>query len=104
MHMFLFIGTPELILVFIVALLIFGPEQIPHIARNLGKGIRMLRDGMNEAKREIYKDAAVQELDKTLQKGREKLEDELKQVRQIMDAKEEISRVSETIKGRIKRN
>ncbi len=101
--MFLFIGTPELVLVFVVALLIFGPEQIPHIARNLGKGIRMLRDGMNEAKREIYKEAAVRELDRSLKEEKEKLEKELKGVRKVMNVSEEISEIAGEIKGRVKR-
>ena len=101
--MFLFIGTPELILVFVVALLIFGPEQIPHIARNLGKGIRALRDGMNEAKREMYKEAAVRDLDQSLKTEKEILEKELRGVKQIMKVSEDISEITGEIKGRVKR-
>jgi len=101
--MFLFIGTPELIIVFVVALLIFGPEQLPTIAKNLGKGIRMLRDGMNEAKREMYKEASKTELDKELKEVTEDLKQELKGVRKIMDVSEEINDFTSEIKGRVKR-
>ncbi|NPA46396.1 MAG: twin-arginine translocase TatA/TatE family subunit [Chlorobi bacterium] len=106
--MFLFIGTPELIIVFVVALLIFGPEQMPQIARNLGKGIRMIRDGMNEAKREIYKEADKTGVTKELDEVTGDLKKEMKKVRKIMDVSEDIPDLgvpdlSKEIKGRVKR-
>ncbi len=37
------IGTPELVIIFILALIFFGPHKLPEIGRSLGKGIRELK-------------------------------------------------------------
>jgi len=51
--LFLNIGTPELILIMFVALLLFGGEKLPGLARGLGKGIRDFKDASEGVKREI---------------------------------------------------
>ncbi len=43
------IGFPELVLVFIVVLLVFGPKKLPEVAKMLGKTIRDFRKTVNEA-------------------------------------------------------
>jgi len=43
------IGFPELVLIFIILLLIFGGKKIPELARGLGAGIRNFRDAMHES-------------------------------------------------------
>ena len=40
------IGIPELVLVFIILLLIFGGKKIPELARGLGAGIRNFKDAL----------------------------------------------------------
>ena len=47
------IGFPELIIIFLVLLLVFGAKRIPQIARGIGKGIREFKDATNEISREI---------------------------------------------------
>ncbi|MSQ27902.1 MAG: twin-arginine translocase subunit TatB [Dehalococcoidia bacterium] len=37
------VGIPELILVFVVVLIVFGPARIPELARDFGKMVRDLR-------------------------------------------------------------
>jgi len=58
--MFGSIGFPELILVFIVVLLVFGPNKLPEFARLLGKTLREFRSTIDNAKSaiedEIYKE------------------------------------------------
>ena len=49
-----FLGTGEFILILLVFLLLFGPDKIPGIARNLGKGIRRIKDASNDIKHEIH--------------------------------------------------
>jgi sec-independent protein translocase protein TatA len=41
------IGFPELILIFIILLLIFGGKKIPELARGLGAGIRNFKDALH---------------------------------------------------------
>ena len=52
--LFLNIGTPELILILFVALLLFGGNKLPELARGLGKGIRDFKDASEGVKREIH--------------------------------------------------
>ena len=42
------IGTPELIIVLVIVLLIFGPGRIVKVARELGTGIRQFKDGLGD--------------------------------------------------------
>ncbi len=54
-NMILFIGTTEVILIFLVVLLLFGSKKIPEVARALGKGVREFQKATAEIKREISK-------------------------------------------------
>lgn len=50
---FLNFGAGEIIIILVVILLLFGAKRIPELARSMGKGISMFRQGMNEAVSEI---------------------------------------------------
>lgn len=41
------LGTQELILIAIVALLFFGGKKIPELMHGIGKGVKSFKDGMN---------------------------------------------------------
>jgi sec-independent protein translocase protein TatA len=41
-----FIGFPELIVLIIVLLLIFGPKRLPEIGKSMGKGMREFKDSV----------------------------------------------------------
>jgi sec-independent protein translocase protein TatA len=41
------IGFPELILIFIIVLLIFGGKKLPELARGLGEGIRTFKESLH---------------------------------------------------------
>ncbi len=41
-----FIGFPELIVLVIVLLLIFGPKRLPEIGRSMGRGMREFKDSV----------------------------------------------------------
>jgi TatA/E family protein of Tat protein translocase len=51
--MFGSIGMPELILIFVVALLVFGPRKLPEIGKSLGKGLAEFKKASEDLKRTI---------------------------------------------------
>lgn len=44
------IGFPELVVIFIVALLVFGPRKLPELGRSLGKSLAEFKRATNELK------------------------------------------------------
>lgn len=51
------LGTGEVVLIMFVVLILFGSKGIPDFARNLGKGMKEIRNASNEIKRDIQKSA-----------------------------------------------
>ena len=49
----LFIGFPEIIVILIIALMFFGTDKLPEIARGLGKTMSDIRHATTDIKREI---------------------------------------------------
>ena len=47
------LGFPELLIIMVVVLLLFGAKRIPEIAGSMGKGIKEFRKNINEATRDI---------------------------------------------------
>lgn len=47
------IGMPELIVIFIVALLVFGPKKLPDLGRALGRGLAEFKRASEELKEEL---------------------------------------------------
>jgi sec-independent protein translocase protein TatA len=42
------LGTPELLVIFAIALLLFGGKKLPELGSGLGKALRSFRDGVQE--------------------------------------------------------
>ena len=42
------LGLPELIIIGVIALLIFGPKKLPELGKGLGKSIKDFKDAMSE--------------------------------------------------------
>lgn len=51
------IGLPEMVLILVVALLVFGPKKLPEIGRSLGKAIRGFQDASREFETEFKREA-----------------------------------------------
>ena len=51
------IGVPELLIILVVVLLIFGPKNLPKLGSALGKTVKGLRDGMGAGKKKEVKEA-----------------------------------------------
>ena len=47
------VGIPELLLIFMVVLMVFGPGKLPELARGLGGFVRDLRKAANELTRDL---------------------------------------------------
>ncbi len=45
--MLLGLGMPEIVLIAIVALLLFGGKKIPELMNGIGKGVKSFKDGLN---------------------------------------------------------
>jgi sec-independent protein translocase protein TatA len=62
--MFGSLGVPELLLIFIVILLVFGPRRIPEIGRTLGKALGEFRKATDDLKSTIEREVRLEELKK----------------------------------------
>ncbi len=49
------IGMPELILVLVVVLIIFGPKKLPEVGRAIGKSIRGFKDETSAVRDDLHK-------------------------------------------------
>jgi sec-independent protein translocase protein TatA len=47
------LGFPEIMIILVIVLLLFGAKRIPEIAGSMGKGIKEFKKNINEATREI---------------------------------------------------
>jgi len=60
--MFGSLGVSELILIFIVILIVFGPRRIPEIGRTLGKALGEFRKATDDLKSTIEREVRLEEL------------------------------------------
>ena len=80
--MFLFIGAPEILVVLLLVVMLFGADKIPEIARGLGKGMRQMKNATNSIKREIQDSADKHDLDLDVTKDIQK---EIENVKENID-------------------
>lgn len=66
----------ELFIIFLAIMILFGPNKIPQIARELGQGIRKMRGTVEDIKQEIMKeteDNPISEIQKEIEKVKEQV-------------------------------
>lgn len=56
------LGLPELIAIFVVALIVFGPRKLPEIGRSLGKTLGEFRKATDDLKSSIEREVRIEEL------------------------------------------
>ncbi len=71
-------GWPELLLIFVAILLLFGAKRLPEIAQGLGKGIKEFRKAMKETTEDLKNSIDVESDDKTESGEKTKHNDEKK--------------------------
>ena len=57
--MFGSIGMPELLIIFVIALVVFGPSKLPDLGKSLGEGIRGFRKAMNDSEKPAVEGTAT---------------------------------------------
>src|ERR687887_1777914 len=60
-HMFGSIGMPELIIIFVIALIIFGPRKLPELGRSLGKSLAEFKKASNELRNTLEEEIRIEE-------------------------------------------
>jgi TatA/E family protein of Tat protein translocase len=55
------IGMPELIIIFVIALIIFGPRKLPELGRSLGKSLAEFKRASNELKSTLEEEIRLDE-------------------------------------------
>jgi len=55
------LGMPELIVIFIIALIIFGPRKLPELGRSLGKSIAEFKKATNELQSTLEEEIRLDE-------------------------------------------
>ena len=55
------IGMPELIIIFVIALIIFGPRKLPELGRSLGKSLNEFKRASNELKNTLDEEIRIEE-------------------------------------------
>ena len=64
--MFGSIGMPELIVIFVIALIIFGPRKLPELGRSLGKSLSEFKRASNELRSTLEEEIRLDEQRATL--------------------------------------
>jgi sec-independent protein translocase protein TatA len=66
--MFGSLGMPELIIIFVVALIIFGPRKLPELGRSLGRSLNEFKRASNELRNTLEEEVRVDEQREAIRK------------------------------------
>lgn len=50
------LGIPELVIILVIVLIIFGPSKLPQIGKAIGQGIKSLKKATSEEEEEVKKE------------------------------------------------
>jgi sec-independent protein translocase protein TatB len=67
------LGFPEMLFLFLLALIIFGPKKLPEIGRQVGKALSEFKRASNEFKSQIESEMRQIEIDETVRKEKESI-------------------------------
>lgn len=68
------ISLGKLVLLALVALIVLGPEKLPHAARTAGALVRRLRSGWDSVRAEVERELEIEELKRTAREAAAKAE------------------------------
>jgi len=82
------LGLPELIVIFVIALVVFGPKKLPELGKALGKGIAEFKRATEEVKETI--ETEVRSVERNM---------EIEKLKAAVEGKEAEIKATETIKA-----
>jgi len=102
------IGGGELIFIIFIALMLFGSDKIPDVARTMGKAMAQFKNATNEIKSEIQKGVEANGIDTSMKELTATFSDEVEKVKTNLDINvlPEVTKAKEDIEdltGPIKR-
>ena len=74
------IGMQELIIIFVIALIVFGPRKLPQLGKSLGRSIAEFKRASNELRSTLEQEIRVEETRKEIMEPIETLSREAKEV------------------------
>ncbi|MBI4464532.1 MAG: twin-arginine translocase subunit TatB [Acidobacteria bacterium] len=60
------IGFPELLVIFVIALLVFGPKRLPELGRSLGRGLAEFRRASTDLKNSVEREIETLDLENSI--------------------------------------
>jgi sec-independent protein translocase protein TatA len=63
------IGMPELIVIFVIALIIFGPRKLPELGKSLGKSLAEFKRASNDLRHTLEEEIRVEDANTTPAEG-----------------------------------
>ena len=103
------IGGGEILFIIFIALMLFGSDKVPEIARTLGKIMAQLKNATNEIKAEIQKGAETNGIDTSMKELTTTFTDEVEKVKsnlnsnilpEVSEAKDDFDSLTGPIKRR----
>ena len=73
--MLLFISGPEIFIILLVVVLLFGAKKIPELAKGLGKGMKELKKATDSIKREIDDADLMKDITKDVKEMKNNMDD-----------------------------
>src|SRR5437870_13364331 len=70
--MFGSVGMPEMLIILIIALVIFGPRRLPELGRSLGKSLAEFKKASNELKNTLEEEIRLDEQRSTIEAAKAK--------------------------------
>lgn len=102
------IGFAELTLIFIIGLVVLGPERLPTVARTIGHWLGRARSTFNHLKNELEREAVTQDMRERMEKQMRQMgldEDSIREAKESLLSPEQIAKArqpAEQAENRIK--